>query len=152
MDKYYYSLAREVTFPVTRNALLGIFKKETADETRTIVGGSMTERGEERIAKPKGNFLLCPKCWSAICGETDRTVVASCGHSFHARCLKNMSDKNGVVAFPVCLAMSNFPTVICNQEITSYLQFGNKRTYTFVVGTPFRDESRTEKKRKREDN
>lgn len=138
-----YSLAREVKFPVTRQALLNIFNTgttaRTADETRTIVDGSTTM---------KRNYL-CPKCWSAISGETDRTVVASCGHSFHEKCLKNMSDKNGVVAYPVCLFLSNFPTVICNREITSFLQFGNSRAYEFAVGTTFKNESRSDKKRKR---
>ena len=62
-----------------------------------------------------------------------------------------MSDNNGVVAYPVCLYLSGFPTVICNQEVTSYLQPGKKRAYTFAVGKTFRDESRIEKKRTRED-
>ncbi len=92
----------------------------------------------------------CHKCFEII---MDRAVIASCGHSFHTKCLKKMSDNKGMVVFPVCSYRE------CKQTITSFKQFGNRtfesfqksgnsRTYEFKVGTTYNDESRSEKKNK----
>jgi len=82
----------------------------------------------------------CYQCYD--CFGLGRRLVASCGHTFHFECLKNLSNNNGAVILPIC------PWEKCKQTITSYVHHGN-RLCEIRAGTTFKEESRIYKSRRK---